>query len=163
MKIRPVGIELFHADGQTGRHDEANSSFSQFFESAQGKLREMRFRKHHDLKICVKWRYNSTYSWPRQYAEATSSSICYNSPSSLLSYFPLNDLTIVNDNLSGLVDIVSSGLEGRSYISVQEHRKQSFPSLIETPHTHVSVQHHVPVALLNSFLTNCSYCENSWN
>jgi hypothetical protein len=25
MKIRPVGAELFHADEQTDRHDEANS------------------------------------------------------------------------------------------------------------------------------------------
>jgi hypothetical protein len=40
MKIRPVGAELFHADGQKKgqtdgqkeRYDEANSSFSQFFE-----------------------------------------------------------------------------------------------------------------------------------
>jgi hypothetical protein len=34
MKIRAVGAELFHADGQTERHDEANSRFSQFCESA---------------------------------------------------------------------------------------------------------------------------------
>jgi len=27
MKIRPVGTELFHADGKTDRHDEDNSSF----------------------------------------------------------------------------------------------------------------------------------------
>jgi len=27
MKIRPVEAELFHADRQTGKHDEANSSF----------------------------------------------------------------------------------------------------------------------------------------
>jgi len=33
MKIRPVGAELFHA-GRTDRHDEANSRFSQFFESS---------------------------------------------------------------------------------------------------------------------------------
>jgi hypothetical protein len=33
MKIRPVGAELFHADGQTDRHDEANSRFSQFCET----------------------------------------------------------------------------------------------------------------------------------
>ena len=33
MKIRPVGAELFHADGlKAGRHDEANSHFSQFCE-----------------------------------------------------------------------------------------------------------------------------------
>jgi len=33
MKIRPVGTELLHADGQTVRHDEANSRFSQFCEN----------------------------------------------------------------------------------------------------------------------------------
>ena len=32
IKIRPVGAELFHADRQTGRHDEADSRFSQFGE-----------------------------------------------------------------------------------------------------------------------------------
>ena len=32
MKIRPVGAELFHADGQTDRHDEANNRFSQLCE-----------------------------------------------------------------------------------------------------------------------------------
>jgi hypothetical protein len=42
MKIRPVGADLFHADGQpvgrteeqAERHDEANSRFSQFYERA---------------------------------------------------------------------------------------------------------------------------------
>jgi len=38
IKIRPVGAELFHADGrldgQTDRHDEANSRFLQFYELA---------------------------------------------------------------------------------------------------------------------------------
>jgi hypothetical protein len=34
MKIRPVEAELFHADGQTDRHDKVNSRFSQFCESA---------------------------------------------------------------------------------------------------------------------------------
>ena len=34
-KIRPVRAELFRADGRTDRHDEANSRFSQFCESAQ--------------------------------------------------------------------------------------------------------------------------------
>jgi hypothetical protein len=34
MKIRPVGAELFHADGRTDGHNEANSRFSQFCESA---------------------------------------------------------------------------------------------------------------------------------
>jgi hypothetical protein len=39
MNIRPVGTKLFHADGQTDRHDEANSRFSQFFKRAQKPLR----------------------------------------------------------------------------------------------------------------------------
>jgi len=30
MKIRPVQAELFHTDGHTDRHDEANSPFLQF-------------------------------------------------------------------------------------------------------------------------------------
>jgi len=30
MKIRPVGAELFHEDGQTDRPEEANNRFSQF-------------------------------------------------------------------------------------------------------------------------------------
>jgi len=38
MKVRPLGAELFHADGRTyrrtDRHDEANSCFSQFWERA---------------------------------------------------------------------------------------------------------------------------------
>jgi len=28
MKIRPVGIEFFHADGQTDKHKEATSLFA---------------------------------------------------------------------------------------------------------------------------------------
>jgi len=28
MKIRPVGIHLFHSDGRADRHDEANGQFS---------------------------------------------------------------------------------------------------------------------------------------
>ena len=35
MKTLPVGNELFHADGQTDRHGEANRRFSQFCKSAQ--------------------------------------------------------------------------------------------------------------------------------
>ena len=34
IKIRPVGAELFHADGRRDKHDEANSRFSQFCERA---------------------------------------------------------------------------------------------------------------------------------
>ena len=32
MNIRPVGAELFHADGRTEGYDGANSRFSQFCE-----------------------------------------------------------------------------------------------------------------------------------
>jgi hypothetical protein len=35
VKPRPVGAELFHADGQTDIHYEANSRFSKFCERAQ--------------------------------------------------------------------------------------------------------------------------------
>jgi len=34
MKIRPVRAELFRAERQTDKHDESNSRFSQFYESA---------------------------------------------------------------------------------------------------------------------------------
>jgi len=34
MQIRPVGAELFHADGRKGRHEDTNNNFSKFFESA---------------------------------------------------------------------------------------------------------------------------------
>jgi len=34
MKIHSAGDELFHADGQTDRRDEANSRSSQFCENA---------------------------------------------------------------------------------------------------------------------------------
>jgi len=35
MKIRPVGVEKFRADGRKNRHYEANSRFSQLFEYTQ--------------------------------------------------------------------------------------------------------------------------------
>jgi len=34
MKIRPMGVELFHADRWTDTHDEANGRFPQFWEGA---------------------------------------------------------------------------------------------------------------------------------
>jgi len=34
MKIPNVGAKLFRGDGRTDRHDEANSRFSQFCDSA---------------------------------------------------------------------------------------------------------------------------------
>ena len=35
MEIRPVGAELFHVDGRTDKHDEANTRFSHFCEKRQ--------------------------------------------------------------------------------------------------------------------------------
>jgi len=32
MNIRPMAAELFHANGQTDRHEDANSRFLQFCE-----------------------------------------------------------------------------------------------------------------------------------
>jgi len=32
MKIHPVGVKLFHADGRMDRHDEANGHFLEFCE-----------------------------------------------------------------------------------------------------------------------------------
>ena len=34
VDVRHVGAEVFHAEGRTDSHDEANSRFSQFFELA---------------------------------------------------------------------------------------------------------------------------------
>jgi len=34
LKIHPVAAQFFLADGRTDRHDQANSHFSQFCESA---------------------------------------------------------------------------------------------------------------------------------
>ena len=35
MKIRSVGVELFHVDRQSDRHDKASSRFSQFCKRAK--------------------------------------------------------------------------------------------------------------------------------
>jgi hypothetical protein len=35
MKIHPVEAELYHQDGRTDGHDEANSHFSQFCKRAK--------------------------------------------------------------------------------------------------------------------------------
>jgi len=43
MKIRPVPAELFHAEKQKERHDEANSRFSKFGERAQKKPKLLRY------------------------------------------------------------------------------------------------------------------------
>ena len=39
MKIRPVGVEMFRADGQTDRHEEDHSLFSVILRKAPEKLR----------------------------------------------------------------------------------------------------------------------------
>jgi len=39
MKIHPVGAELFHTGGETGRNDEVNSPFSQFYERVYKNLK----------------------------------------------------------------------------------------------------------------------------
>jgi hypothetical protein len=47
MKIRPVGAEMFYADGRTdGRHDEANSRFSQFRRRLKTKTNNIRSGVH---------------------------------------------------------------------------------------------------------------------
>jgi len=38
MKIRRVGAEVFHADGQTEKHEEANSRFPQLCQGAWKRL-----------------------------------------------------------------------------------------------------------------------------
>jgi len=40
MKIHPVGVEFFHADGQTDRYEESNSRFSQICEQAQKQVQD---------------------------------------------------------------------------------------------------------------------------
>ena len=41
MKIRLVGAELFHAERQTDRHDEANSHFSHFANAPKNECRRL--------------------------------------------------------------------------------------------------------------------------
>ena len=47
MKIRPVGAELFHEDGQTDRHGEVNSRFTHFDEDAWKEVK---------LSLSAEWR-----------------------------------------------------------------------------------------------------------
>jgi hypothetical protein len=46
IKIRPVAVKLFRADGQTDSHDEVNSRFSQFRESSYKWLQHI-YTAHH--------------------------------------------------------------------------------------------------------------------
>ena len=42
IKICPVGVELFRADGRTRRHDEANSHFTKFCARAENPKKKLR-------------------------------------------------------------------------------------------------------------------------
>jgi len=42
MKIRPVGADLFHADGWTDRYDEANSRFQKFCERTEKRAKQQK-------------------------------------------------------------------------------------------------------------------------
>jgi len=70
MKIRPVGAELFHADGEThGRadgHDEANSRFSQF---RGGDYKKITSRVH-DIGFIISTEDGSVSSRPSVLANA---------------------------------------------------------------------------------------------
>jgi hypothetical protein len=50
MKIRPVGAELFHADGQTDRHDKLVVAFRNFAKAAEKQCYEAMLT--HDVSHC---------------------------------------------------------------------------------------------------------------
>jgi hypothetical protein len=55
MKIRPLGYKLFLAEGRTDRHDEADSRFSEFRESASKLRRDKHhFKQQTRLMSCLK-------------------------------------------------------------------------------------------------------------
>jgi len=58
MKIRPVGANLFHSDGRTDGHDEANSRFSQYCEYAKQRINV----QLHEMNAREAWSYTSTHS-----------------------------------------------------------------------------------------------------
>jgi len=60
MKIHPVGAELFYADRQTDRHDNANSRFSKFCKSTQKSLLQ---QKGHTYTCCYKLGTVSFLQW----------------------------------------------------------------------------------------------------
>jgi hypothetical protein len=49
VKVLSVGIDLFHANGRTERHDEANRRLSQFYESA-------RYPSYAVIRVLLKFR-----------------------------------------------------------------------------------------------------------
>ena len=48
-----MGVELFHADGQTGRHDEASSRFSQFLRTRLKKTQTYEQFGHTAIKVAL--------------------------------------------------------------------------------------------------------------
>jgi len=70
MKIRPVGGELYHADrrtnGQEGRHDEADSGFSQFWERAK-KYNKRTVPKIQFSSSSFRWALSTTSTYPPQH------------------------------------------------------------------------------------------------
>jgi hypothetical protein len=60
MNLRPVGAELFHAEGQTDRHDEANNRILQFCERAQNALRKCNSASSRSAMPALPCR---TYQW----------------------------------------------------------------------------------------------------
>jgi len=59
-EIRPVGVELFHADGQTDRHGEANSGFSQCCERAWTYVRKLTTMWHCTVQCSVQEQLSKT-------------------------------------------------------------------------------------------------------
>jgi len=56
-----VGAELFHIDGRTDKHDEPNSCFSQFCESAKKKKNYNMLTQYDTVKVII----NNDY-FPKQ-------------------------------------------------------------------------------------------------
>jgi len=69
MKIRTLGAEIFHADRQTDRYDEANNRFSQFCESALKRLKIMcnlgdaDWQSDSDSSICFSSLFGIHFFW----------------------------------------------------------------------------------------------------
>ena len=51
MDIRPEGAEMFHADGRTDRHGEAQRHFSQFCVNTKNVKRDIKLRMYCSAEI----------------------------------------------------------------------------------------------------------------
>ena len=60
MKIRPVGAELFHADGRTDAQDETNSRFSQKISKRAPKTGSLMKKKISFEFTVQRWSYKIT-------------------------------------------------------------------------------------------------------